>query len=266
MVNGVGWRVVSASIAGSSHEGDGRPCQDDHRVAVVQTPTEGDILVAAVADGAGSSMLSDQGSRLACEAALEAVTGYLAGGGAVSSIGEEQLHRWFDVCSTRLADRAAVLNVPPRQLACTLLLAIVGSKRACFAQLGDGAIVANLSGQLEAVFWPQNGEFANTTMFLTNPADRAELMIRVHDGTVSDIALLSDGLQLLALHYATQQAHAPFFIPMLDHLRNTAPDRASELKPPLEDFLSSEQIRARTDDDVTLVLATCGVPAPSSAP
>jgi hypothetical protein len=250
------WRCVGTSVVGSSHERVGQSCQDASRTFVYRLPGNAEVLIVAIADGAGTAPLSEQGSRIACDAAIEVVSQFIEGGGELASIGEDMLHQWFDVCAERVGARAAVLEVDARELASTLLLAVVGPERALFAQVGDGAIVGEIDGAIQVVFWPQSGEFANTTLFLTSPADRADLLTRTHDGPVLELALLTDGLQALALEYAERRAHVPFFTPMLARLRELSPEAAEALAPSLADFLTSDLIRQRADDDLTLVLAT----------
>jgi hypothetical protein len=230
------------------------PCQDEHRCKVIASGGS-DVLIIVVADGAGSARLSDQGSRVACEGAIEVVSRFLRSGGDFKSVTNESLHLWADECSEYVAAHAAALEATPRDLACTLLLAVVAPDRAAFAQLGDGAIVASINGDLRAVFWPQTGQFANSTFFLTDAGDRSELMTHIHEGAIDKIALLSDGLQLLALDYASREPHAPFFNPMFERLRETAHETRA-LVSALEMFLTSPAVRARTDDDLTLVMAT----------
>lgn len=62
--------------------------------------------------------------------------------------------------------------------------------------------------------------------------------------------MLSDGIQLLALRYADNTAHDPFFRPLFEFAGNPASTNAE-----LEEFLRSERVCERTDDDKTLVLA-----------
>ena len=64
------WRVISVSVAGKSHEKRGQLCQDAHHWQILP---EG-ILVAAVADGAGSSNLGDVGAKIAVGVAVEAIS------------------------------------------------------------------------------------------------------------------------------------------------------------------------------------------------
>jgi hypothetical protein len=73
---------------------------------------------------------------------------------------------------------------------------------------------------------------------------------------VDEIALFSDGLQMLALQFDTRRAHAPFFQPMFARLRTEAPGESTTLTGLLTEYLGSPVINKRTDDDKTLVLAT----------
>ena len=73
---------------------------------------------------------------------------------------------------------------------------------------------------------------------------------------IDEVALFSDGLQRLALHYQTRTAHAGFFKPMLATLRAAPADALESLSTQLAAYLSSPAVNERTDDDKTLVLAT----------
>jgi hypothetical protein len=64
---------------------------------------------------------------------------------------------------------------------------------------------------------------------------------------------LTDGLQRLALDFTARTPHLPFFQPLFAALR-AAPDVES-LAGPFREFLDSQRINERTDDDKTLVLA-----------
>jgi hypothetical protein len=58
------WRVVAASVRGTSHEKRGQPCQDVHRWAILPE----DTLAVTVADGAGSAALEEIGATIASTA------------------------------------------------------------------------------------------------------------------------------------------------------------------------------------------------------
>src|SRR5436309_2413702 len=61
-----GWRFVADSVCGAFHESTGAPCQDCQSVRVVPPG----ILIAAIADGAGSAPQSERGAQIAVQAAV----------------------------------------------------------------------------------------------------------------------------------------------------------------------------------------------------
>src|SRR5262249_38182236 len=137
---------------------------------------------------------------------------------------------------------------------CTLLTAVVSKDAAVFSQIGDGAIVLAEADGYQPVFWPQMGEYASTTFFLTAPDFAERMAFRIIESTVDELSLFTDGLQSLALHYASRNAHAPFFAPLFEGLRKAS--EIESLEGPLHRFLTSQSVIDRTDDDKTLVLAS----------
>jgi hypothetical protein len=221
------------------------------------------MLVLACADGAGSAALSALGAGRACRTITSLVNYSLKAGLAVGQIDRQEVVGWYGRTRAALEEKAEERGVSLRQLACTLLLAVVGESAACFAQVGDGAIVTLDGSDYRAVFWPQSGEYANATNFLTDDRWEDSLAFAASDARVDELALLSDGLQAVTLDYAARAAHAPFFAPMFRPLRR-APSGASLLKD-LRQLLDSPRINQRTDDDKTLILAT-RVPCRGSDP
>ena len=63
---------------------------------------------------------------------------------------------------------------------------------------------------------------------------------------------------MLALRFADQSVHGPFFRQIFQALRAAEP--ASALQNPLHEFLTSTAVNSRTDDDKTLILATRRLP------
>ena len=73
---------------------------------------------------------------------------------------------------------------------------------------------------------------------------------------MNEVAVLTDGLQKLALHYQSQTAHTPFFRPIFAWLRQAPDDYAEKFASSLAGYLDSPKVNECTDDDKTLVLAT----------
>jgi len=69
--------------------------------------------------------------------------------------------------------------------------------------------------------------------------------------------MFTDGLQHLVLQYSEQTVHSPFFERMLDPIRHS-PARGEDrkLSTELETYLGSPAVVSRTDDDLTLVMAS----------
>ena len=115
-------------------------------------------------------------------------------------------------------------------------------------------IVFDGSDGYQFAFWPDNGEYANTTRFLTEDDYRKHLRIEIVTRQVSEFAVLTDGLQMLALDFTGSRVHDRFFTPLFRTVRNGQDEKA--LKASLLEFMDSKRVNERTDDDKTLLLAT----------
>ena len=215
---------------------------------------QGEALVIACADGAGSASHSDVGSMIACDGLTQQVSQLLESEAELTSVTRETVTAWLQQIRLEIADQAAMLNVSTRQLATTLLGGVITSDAALFLQIGDGAIVARRQDQFECVFWPQSGEYANTTNFITDTGFADAFEYCIIEEPVDECVLFSDGLERLVLNFSDRQVHRPFIEPMLNALRSADPNH--DFFTPLREFLNSEKINARTDDDKTLILAT----------
>jgi hypothetical protein len=247
----VNWRYISASVVGTSHLKLELPCQDSCMVVEALGQNDVSYLVAIASDGAGSARFAQTGAELTCEAGARAVVEMLERSPeGVQAIAPQAI---VDAIRIAIQQRATADDVAMRDFACTLVGAVVGPEKACFFQIGDGAIVARNGGALECVFWPDGGEYANTTFFVTDPDAHTHLQCRV-DGAPEEVALMTDGLQRLGLVFMSKTVHAPFFDSMFAVLRTASPDACDELSGSLAQFLDSEPVNSRTDDDKTLVL------------
>jgi hypothetical protein len=257
-MNSGGWRYIAASVVGTSHTKVGGACQDSNDCQLHQLSSGDNILVAVVSDGAGSAKFGGEGAALACSVFLDLVADHISGGHSVEQVSIESARFWLDVLKTRLSSQAESVSQPLREFACTLLGAIVADSCSAFIQIGDGAIVVADSEESEYghIFWPDRGEYENTTHFITEESVDSHLRFEFVRRQIVEVALFSDGLQRLALDYRSQTAHRPFFEGLFRPLRKASEGRSEELTQFLVEFLSSARVSAKTDDDKTLVLAT----------
>ncbi len=246
------WKMLFESVAGTSHAQNDIVCQDYCLVKEVSLESE-TVLIAVCADGAGSAAHADVGSRIACETFAESILSELKRTPALRVLSRDDALRWLGEVRAQLSAQAETMEVETRQLACTLLAAIVGEKSAAYIQVGDGAIVVKCDGDYRVVFWPQRGEYANTTTFVTQEDCANDACFESHESVVHDLAMFTDGIQMVALSYAQKAAHSPFFAALFEQLRSVAD--AHVLTVPMRLYLNSNVINQRTDDDKTLILA-----------
>lgn len=244
------WQFLSASVVGTSHLRTQLPCQDAHRIVCLPS---GDLLC-AVADGLGSAALADQGAQLAVEVALTSLTAALQAGLPENESEREALLRnAFVAARSALEAKATDANQALRDYATTLIVTVLGKDWLGVAHLGDGAVVVQLENEpLCTISPPVRGEFANETMPLTSPNALEALRYQAKLGNVLALSLFSDGLQNLCLDAASGEPYEPFFAPLFAQL--AAPIEVAAAQQALSDFLQSERVCKRSDDDKTLLL------------
>lgn len=249
------WKIVQASAVGSSHLARGEACQDDCAAVTLVAPWGEECLVALVSDGAGSAVRGGKGAMVACESGIRVIEQWLAHSKSLSALTSHDITSWVGGIRYQLWLTSSSEALEHRDFACTLLGAVVGEETAAFFQVGDGAIVIREGDGFRPVFWPDSGEYANMTYFVTEDDAFDHLHFDVF-AAPSELALFSDGVQRLALVYSSKTVHKPFFEPMFAKLSQASLDECDILSEQLAVFLSSPRVNERTDDDKTLVLAT----------
>lgn len=247
---------MSAAVAGSRKAADAS-CEDHCVVKVLSVGGE-EVLLAVLADGAGSAQHGGRGAHLAChtlQAEIETRVLHPRRPALRETpaplLSKHAINRAFCRVADALRTEATRMGVPPRELATTLLLAVLGPAGSAFGQVGDGVMVVRDKDAYKHVFWPARGEYANTTDFATDQPLALHCSLA---GVIDEVALMSDGLQVLALDYAARAPHPPFFAGLFSEMhRAHTPHR--DLAEPLQRFLGSAAVQQRTDDDVSLVLA-----------
>jgi hypothetical protein len=237
------WKVIGASVAGTSHQATGRQCED----ACGWRAGSG-VTCLAVADGAGSRPKSRCGAALAVESSLLACAE-----GQRAEDPAAWLPLIFAAAREQITARARADGNDADEYATTLAVAILTSTAVAVGQIGDTIAVAGHAGGYQAVAPAPRAEYVNETAFLTGPGALRELRIEVTPAAQADtVFLATDGLRFKILDdLATAAPFEPFFEDLAAFARS--PQASDDA---VRAFLAG--LDDQSGDDKTLVAAVLG--------
>ncbi len=254
------WKAVARSTIGTSHLKQQMPCQDYGGYKVLNN-----VIIGAVADGAGSAKYADIGAKVAVKTVLEYLTGieeWLQKHKRFwqlnpQPLSEEQARKLFaktvKKVVTALEKQAASAGYSVDDLACTLLVVVATPNWVAAMQIGDGFIAVRCQQEEpQLLFQPDKGEYINETTFVTSAIALDAMRVCVRSLKPEFICAATDGLERVAIRMSDWTLFAPFFQPLEEYLWETSnPEQEDEY---LISFLDSDRLNARTDDDKTLLL------------
>ncbi|MEH2292421.1 PP2C family serine/threonine-protein phosphatase [Nostoc sp.] len=253
------WKAVRGSAIGTSHQNQEIPCQDygDYRIF-------DDVIVGAVADGAGSAKHSDVGSKLVVETVLKCFSDIHESPqkeeeleeGFSQPLSKEEAEKLFTrivkIAIKNLQNQADEGGYSVNDLACTLLVFVATPDWVTAMQIGDGFIVLrSQDSEYQLLFQPDKGEFINETTFITSRNTLKEMQVEVIYEKQEFICASTDGLEKVAIRLSDWEPFSPFFKPLEEYLDESVDPRQDKY---LTEFLNSERLNSRTDDDKTLLL------------
>lgn len=251
------WRAVVRSSVGTRHQKQQQPCQDYGNYCILNQ----NVIIGAVADGAGSAKYADVGAKLAVETVITIVKEIAISPQPQENLShplnEQEARKLFSKIVaevvTTLEEKAIHENYAIADLACTLLVIVATPDWLAAMQIGDGFIVVGLQGEeYQLLFQPDKGEFVNQTTFVTSTHALDEMQVDVLLGQHKFICTSTDGLERVAIRMSDWTPFLPFFKPLEEYLWETHhPEQEDEY---IKNFLNSERLNARTDDDKTLLL------------
>ncbi len=247
------WRVVCASVVGTSHTCSGTPCQDSCWAQVNSLLEKTPLLSIFVSDGAGSASRGGEGAELAIEAAATFTAQILDRGefGLNDALATDLVM----AVRERIYAVAETTCLKARDYACTFIGVLSSPIGTLVLQIGDGGVVVDVGTGLEVALVPMSGEYANMTHFITDEDAITVLATKTYLDRALRVAVFTDGIQRLALNMANNTPHEPFFTPFFNVMAKTSAEQEDQLQQLLVKFLGSQAVNERTDDDKTLALA-----------
>ena len=249
------WKTIGQSVTGTSHLQSQRPCEDAVHFRTHTLPDGDEALICCVSDGAGSAIHAATAANYTVNTTVQALSEVVIAGGLIDeTIIISTLEKVYDDLLQLAEERKENIN----EYSCTLLGAVITEFTAIFFQVGDGAIIRDTNpDQYATIWWPHNGEYSNTTAFLVDDSNMSHLRVITLRETIKEVALFTDGLQLLTLNNESLSVHQPFFADLFKWLRMASQEEhLAVLNRKLGEYLNSEAINNRTDDDKTHFLAT----------
>ncbi|WP_321405267.1 PP2C family serine/threonine-protein phosphatase [Maridesulfovibrio sp.] len=210
------------------------------------------FIFAIVADGAGSATFGAYGAWLTCRCLSVRFREWVRKKSELPP--DEKLIDWINELRDQISAIALQRQTTSRQFATTLAAIFIAKNEVVTLHVGDSAIVGRKDKAWQVLCWPENGEYASSTYFVTDPF-KPRLNIVRHPSGYDAFALFSDGVGDLALSYVKQTAHSQFFNPMFHPVDTSSGEgRLTELSDTLSAYLASPAVCERTDDDKTLIL------------
>ena len=247
------WSWASASVIGSSHIRSGLPKQDAFTAFTVGKDRI--YFTTIVCDGAGSTKWGGIGAYLSARILKKHIREYFDDNNILPS--QEVIWDAIDEIRDILHKLADIKHVHIREFSTTLVGVITDGFSTVSFHIGDGSIVIKLvdNSKWEALSWPEHGEYASTTNFITEtPAPKLKIQYYYHQ--IDSLAVFTDGIERLSLNFDEKTAHAPFFDGMFAPLNEVIDfGYSKDISDALHKYLGSEKINSRTDDDKTLVMA-----------
>lgn len=242
------WRWASASVKGTSHIRNFQRLQDAYAVSALTNES----IFAVVSDGAGSAKFGAFGAWLTCRFLTVRFREWSKTHSTLPT--NDDLYNWIDELRDWIYSIARRRAVLPRQFAATLAAIVIFPDETLTIHIGDSAIVGRKGTEWSVLCWPDNGEFASSTYFITDEP-QTRLNINRYEREHNAFALFTDGVGELALSYTELTAHTPFFSPMMNPIDlSSGVGRLSDLSTKLAQYLGGSSVCERTDDDKTLIL------------
>ncbi|MEA5517582.1 PP2C family serine/threonine-protein phosphatase [Limnoraphis robusta] len=248
------WQAIGCSEIGSGHIKTGIPCQDfcDHQII-----SNNQVTIGAVSDGMGSAAHSDLGSKIAVQTTLNCLNqrDWLN-----HSIDDSQAQVFFEellkTVVTEIQTVAKREGYSVRDMACTLLAFIATPNLLVAMQCGDGLIVIRpqSSQNYQLLFQPQKGEYANEYVPITSSSAHQYMQVKVIHEPIYFICAATDGIEHISLIKSKEwKAYDKFFEPVETQIMRSHKTE-SEKEKIVSDWLKSDDINQRTDDDKTVLL------------
>ena len=242
------------SQRGTSHEETDTPCQD--RCLIEAITSEGkSVILAAIADGVGSCVLSHYGAAYAVGEALASLKKDLTENGMVvdDKFAGEMLRRAMAAACDRVRAEAEGMEQLEYSFQSTLTIVVYDGSTLYFGHAGDDGIVAILdNGTMDLATVRKKGVEASSVY----PLQSMDWEIRKADD-VNALVMATDGVldAFVKNEVEGNRIYYPFIEPAVEPGKSTVED-VKKVAEFYYSFMEGPQYRSRVTDDLTMVVLT----------
>ena len=192
--------VASFCDTGTSHLYSGIDCQDS-----ICVRRKKDVSCCVLSDGAGSSRFASTASqtvaRMIATTLIDKFDYYARAIEKYSNNRDHQLHD--SICRPLINDCIRYVKhgnktLPDNDYYATLLAVAVKGDVLIYFHVGDGVILQAKDGMVEVISAPDNGEFSNSTYFVTDSSVSTHFrfgLLNIADVKRWSVFIMSDGLE-----------------------------------------------------------------------
>jgi len=211
-------KIASAFVQGRGHIKKNIPCQDRTYSLINK---KDNFYSVSLADGAGSCKYSHFGAEIVTRKILALVSENFL---KLKSENNEKIKKFLiSNLIIELDKYSKENNIPIKELASTLLFIAIKDKEYIAGHLGDGVIgFENTQNELSVISHPDNGEFSNSTYFVTH--NDSYKHFRIFRGEIENIEgfiIMSDGAEE-SLYDKKNKTLSSVCSQMLDWLNNNS--------------------------------------------
>lgn len=235
------WKIVNYQEKGTSHKKNNLPCQDKTFVL-----KKNNVYSASLSDGAGSCELSHKGAEIVTKKVCNILCDNF-----------EHLYKLDDLDVAKKIMANCILEIKKisidediNKYSSTLLFVAVKENKFIAGHLGDGVIGFSENEIIKVLSKPQNGEYINSTYFITNTNNIDKF--KIYKGYLEDIdgfILMSDGVSD-SLYNRKEEVLVNSSLDLINWLDD---GKSSKIKKSIKSIVREQFIR-RTSDDCSIVL------------
>ncbi len=240
------------SLTGSSHIKRGIVCQDAHKIFQLSNGW----IVAAVADGVGSSRHSDIASRLAVDTVIEMCNNRIDKHTKLSEV-KEIVKKAYNEAQQRIVNYAYAHDDELSDYDTTLHMVVYDGSGFVYGHAGDGGIIGLTNdGKYIKVTKPQKAE--DSICVIPLRAGEDSWVIGEQKGKFASVLLATDGIYDTFYPYLLRDNYPDIYVPLArffmdNNVLSVTQENIGEIEKSRLDFVNSEAY-ASVDDDKTLVV------------